>query len=168
MEYRHEEANKKSLCGNIVRAIAEDKNGRLWIGSNAGLSLKTNENDQFTNFQYQENSAKSLSKGEINAISVDDEGNRLWLGTGSGLDIFNTRTGEITNISYDKRNVQGLAGRTVMTVYNDHQGIYWIGTAQGGISKYDKNLNLFNLVQSIPFDAEGLPSSIVSLSVITK
>jgi ligand-binding sensor domain-containing protein len=157
----HDDANNNSLCSNIVRAITEDKKGRIWIGTSKGLSMKNHDRNGFTNFQYHENAIHSISKGDVNSLSTDDDG-RLWIGTSSGLDILNTKTGEIINIAYDKRNVQGLAGRNVNTIYNDHQGIYWVGTMQGGISKYDKNLNLFNLVQSMPFDAEGLPSPLVT------
>ncbi len=33
-------------------------------------------------------------------------------------------------------------------LYIDEKGIYWVGSFQGGVSKYDKNLAFFNLVQS--------------------
>lgn len=41
-------------------------------------------------------------------------------------------------------------------------GIIWLGTYQGGVSKFDPNLALFNLKHSSPFDPKGLSSPIVT------
>jgi signal transduction histidine kinase/ligand-binding sensor domain-containing protein/DNA-binding response OmpR family regulator len=163
----HDEANKASLTGNVVKTIMEDNKGRLWVGTTNGISMKTRSSDGFINYRHVDNAPNTISKGEVNSIALDDIG-RLWIGTTNGLDIFDTETGNISNIGYDKRNVQGLADRSILTVYNDHQGIFWLGTLTGGVSKYDKNLNLFNLAQSMPFDTEGLPSSQVSCFEVSR
>lgn len=159
--FTHDEANGHSLDANIVQAIREDNKGRLWIGTSRGLSMLTRGSNRFDNYRHNSNSVNTISKGEINSIEVDDAG-RLWIGSNGGLDIFDVESGKISSISYNQRNVQGLPDRNVMAVYNDHQGIFWIGTFQGGVCKFDKNLNLFNLVRSRPFDADGLPAPITS------
>jgi signal transduction histidine kinase/ligand-binding sensor domain-containing protein/DNA-binding response OmpR family regulator len=157
IRYLHDSRDPLSLAGNLVNAIAEDKSGNIWIGTTEGLSeLKPGQNGFLS---YRQN-GQGLSSNFINSIAVDD--NNLWLGTDEGLDIFNTRSGEVRSFHYDVRNLHSLTAKSVHSVYIDKQGIYWLGTVRGGVNKYDKNLNLFNLVQSNVFDEKGLPAPIVT------
>lgn len=90
------------------------------------------------------------------------EDNHLWIGTSNGLDILNIRTGDISHLKSDLRNVQSLSYNGIVSLYIDKEGIYWVGTYQGGINKYDKNLNLFHVVQGNPLDEYGLHARIVN------
>src|SRR5690606_20772171 len=96
----------------------------------------------------------------INTIAVD--GDRLWLGTSEGLHIMHVTTGRLNTLAYNSRQIHGLTASHIRYVYIDNQGIYWIGTAGGGMNKYDKNLNLFNLVRSNVFDSKGLNVPIIN------
>ena len=63
-----------------VRALAEDHNGRIWIGSDQGLTLFDRGRFVFTL-----NVANSdLPGNQIRALLVD-RGNRLWVATNAGL-----------------------------------------------------------------------------------
>ena len=41
-------------------------------------------------------------------------------------------------------------------------GIYWIGTIQGGVNKYDTNLAFFNHLRFNPLDVNGFSAGAVS------
>jgi signal transduction histidine kinase/ligand-binding sensor domain-containing protein/DNA-binding response OmpR family regulator len=159
-QFFHSNTDPSSLAGNFVNAIAEDKIGNLWVGSDNGLSLLPKGKSSFINYKNNNGSSRSLTSSPITSIAVD--GDKLWLGTSEGLDIFDTKTGDISNYRQNYRDIYSLTAKIVRCIYIDKQGIYWLGTIGGGVDKYDRNLNLFNLVKSNVFDEKGLNSPIVT------
>ncbi len=141
--YENNKTDPFSLRGNKVRAIAEDKWGNMWVGTSTGLSRLKQDESGFIHYPY-------LSGTEINCIAADDQG-LLWIGSFNGLYIYNIQADTYTIFTHENRNHQSLSSQYVRCIYLDKQGIYWVGTYQGGICKYDKNLNLFNLTLSSSF-----------------
>ncbi len=158
-QFVHSSQDPTSLSDNQVNAIAEDYRGNIWIGTNEGLSMLKPATKGFINYKQGYNNAKTISN-IINSIVVD--GYKLWLGTEGGLEVLDTKTGEVSKFQFDYRNIHSLTAKAVRCVYRDKQGIYWLGMGGGGIDKYDKNLNLFNLIRSNVFDEKGLNASIVT------
>ncbi|HET7896082.1 MAG TPA: two-component regulator propeller domain-containing protein, partial [Flavisolibacter sp.] len=152
-------ADPSSLAGNIVNSLAEDKQGNIWVGTNNGLSRLRPGEKCFVTYR-QEDKANSISSNFINSIAVD--GNKLWLATSQGLNIFDTQTGAVEKYAFNYRNMHSLSAPAVRCIYIDRQGIYWLGMIAGGVDKYDKNLNLFNYVQSNLFDEKGLNAPVVT------
>ncbi|OLY94455.1 Signal transduction histidine kinase [Cnuella takakiae] len=148
------------LAGNQVNAITEDSSGNIWIGTSTGLSMQRPGSAVFTNYRLDSNLTNGYNGNSINAIAVD--GDKLWIGNSTGLDIFQPRTGSITRLRQNVRDIHSLNTSSVRYITIDKQGIYWLGTTGGGVNKYDKNLNLFNLVRSNQFDPLGLNTSVVT------
>ena len=160
LSFLHSNEDQASLCGDNINAIAQDKTGNLWIGTDGGLSMLAPGSNQFVNFRHDEKNSRTLSNSLVNSIAVD--GDRLWIGTADGLNIIDSRTNEISKFTPDHRNIHSLSANSVKCIYIDKQGIYWLGTINGGINKYDKNLNLFNYVRSNVFDDKGLNAPMVT------
>lgn len=158
--FLHSDADASSLSGNNVNTIAEDKKGDIWIGTHTGLSQLKKGTHSFINYRQSQDINNTLSNNLINSIAVD--GDNLWIGAEVGLNILNTTTGQIRNLRFDYRNIHSLTSKSVRYVYIDKQGIYWLGLPGGGVNKYDKNLNLFNYVQSNVYDENGLHAPIVT------
>ena len=159
-EFLHAGQNPASLSNNNINAIAEDQKGNIWIGTSDGLNMLQPGSNGFITYRQSSDSLRSLSDNFINSIAVD--GDKLWLGTSEGLDIMDTKTGIIKKFSLNYRNMHSLSAKSVQNIYIDRQGIYWVGTIRGGVDKFDKNINLFNYVQSNVFDEKGLNASIVT------
>lgn len=159
--YINNPADARSLCGNNIADVIQDKKGCIWIGTQQGLSMLAAGGEGFINYRHSETNPATISNDVIHSIAMDNN-EKLWIGTERGLNILDTRTGEITRHIYDYRNVHGLTSEGIRSVYVDNKGIYWLGTISGGIDKYDKNLNLFNLILSNPFDKAGLNAPIVT------
>ncbi|MFT3676001.1 MAG: two-component regulator propeller domain-containing protein [Chitinophagaceae bacterium] len=70
----------KSIAGNIVVDIKEDKNGVIWISTFTGLSAIDPASLSIRNY----NSNNGLINNNVSALAIDND-NRLWMGTGSGL-----------------------------------------------------------------------------------
>jgi signal transduction histidine kinase/ligand-binding sensor domain-containing protein/DNA-binding response OmpR family regulator len=145
--------------GNQVNVITEDGAGNIWVGSNNGLSRQQPGSDVFTDYPRTPVNGSVPNGTAISTIAVD--GNRLWLGTAAGLEIINVQTGESREFRLDYRNIHSLTASGIRHIYIDNRGIYWVGTLGGGVNKYDRNLNLFNLVRSNIYDPQGLNAPVV-------
>ncbi|MEJ8843338.1 two-component regulator propeller domain-containing protein [Lacibacter sp. H375] len=156
-----------SLSNNHVLSITEDKAGNIWIGTNDGLNILNGNGKEFTRFKHIEGTRQTINSNVIYSL-VTDESSKLWIGTSKGLNILDTKTKHFTGYTFDPRNKNGLSSNSIRCAYVAKEGICWIGTFLGGVSKYDKNLTLFNLVQSNPFDKQGLNSPIVTSFAETK
>lgn len=146
-QFVHDDANTSSLISNKIRAIAEDKWGNIWVGTTDGLCMLKPDETGFVIYRRHAGDDGSLSNDFINCIITDDEG-LLWIGTNEGLNVFDPKQQKFTAYVPDDNNIHSITAKTVRCAYFDKQGIYWFGTFRGGINKYDKNLNLFNLIPS--------------------
>lgn len=159
-EFLHSDQDPLSLSGNFVRAVTEDNDGNIWVGTDGGVSMLKKGTTQFVNYGAGKEPSRSLSSPIIFSIGIDGE--RLWIATETALDILNTKTGFVERHTSDHRNVHSLTARSIRCIYIDKQGTCWLGTNGGGVNKYDKNLNLFNFAKSDVFDKNGLNSPVVS------
>ncbi|MCG2616232.1 ATP-binding protein [Terrimonas sp. NA20] len=150
--------NTGSISDNIIKAILQDQRGDLWIGTNdGGLNKFIASDSSFVRYMHADADPYSIRSNRIYCLAADPEG-KLWVGTENGLDIFDPQTGRAQRVVNDARNKFSLKGKSLRSFYIDTAGIYWVGTFQSGVSKYDKNLTSFALVQSNPFDPSGLSS----------
>jgi signal transduction histidine kinase/ligand-binding sensor domain-containing protein len=105
----------------LCTALAEDREGGLWIGKNTGLAYlkdgKLTQRQDIIGF---------APPYDVSAIHEDRHGT-LWFGTNAGMIRYadNVRTLYTTS--------DGLAGNAVRAILEDRQGTLWIGT-YGGLS----------------------------------
>lgn len=157
--FRHENNNPSSLPDDEINTIAECRH-RIWVGTNDGLSCLSPDLTTFRNFKYNPNDDRTLSGNLIYSIAAS--GSEIWVGAEGGLNIVNTVSGKIQRFNHDDRDKLSLSSKSIRCVYNDPKGIYWVGTYQGGVDKYDKNLTLFDSRQNNAYDPAGLNAPFVS------
>ncbi|MEO7300590.1 MAG: two-component regulator propeller domain-containing protein [Verrucomicrobiota bacterium] len=145
---------KEGLSANIVRAIADDSAGNLWIGTEGG-GLNRFRDGKFVSFRQ----ASGFPSDNISCLHVDAEG-VLWVGTfGSGLVRF--KENKWTHYTVD----QGLISNGIGYIIEDKQNCLWIGTYTGLMRIRKKALNDFaeKKIRFIPCrsfgERDGLPSS---------
>ncbi|MFN8256286.1 MAG: two-component regulator propeller domain-containing protein [Bacteroidales bacterium] len=124
--FRHDEKNSNSLGGTYVGSVYADDEGIIWIGMVEGLDRFDPTTGVFIHFRHNPNDPGSLSGG-VNPILRDSKG-RLWVGTGKGLDRLDEKTGKFIHYRNEPGNPKSLSSNTVVTIYEDHQGVIWIGT----------------------------------------
>ncbi len=107
----------------FVRALYEDDNGGLWIGSEKHGVKYWYENQ----IRYY-NTDNGLSNNRIHAIKEDQEGN-IWVGSADGLN--RIRTDGSIDIY---REAEGLGVNTIHCIYLSNDGVLCVGTAGGGLS----------------------------------
>lgn len=157
--FRHKKNDPSSIPGDAINTIAEFQH-KIWIGTNDGLSTLSADLTAFTNFRYSPDDDSTLSGNLIYSIASD--GNKIWVGTEGGLDILDPITGRVKRYNHDDRDKFSVSSKSIRCIYKDPDGIYWLGTYQGGVDKYDKNLTLFNSKQNNAYDPAGLSAPFVS------
>ncbi|GHE35291.1 two-component regulator propeller domain-containing protein [Sphingobacterium griseoflavum] len=137
------EQNTSNANAFEITAITEDTRGRIWAGSGNGLFYLDQDGAVFTRFNHS-NGKMGADNRMVYALAVDDKGG-LWVGTDNGLDVIDTDDFTVRTFLPKPMDIRSLSHKSIRSIHVDPYGIYWVGTFQGGLSKYDTNLSQFNL-----------------------
>ncbi len=159
INFRHNSNDPSGIPDDGVNTIAEYQH-RLWIGTNNGLSALSPDLKTFRTFKYNPKDDNTLSGNLIYSIAAN--GDNIWVGTEGGLDILDPVAGKVKRYNHDERNKFSVSSKSIRCIYNDPDGIYWLGTYQGGVDKYDRNLTLFDSKENNAYDPHGLNAPFVS------
>jgi len=112
-----------------VRALLEDENGNLWIGTaNQGILKLDRERKHAFQYRNDPTNPQSLSSNQVVALYEDREGN-IWVGTtGGGVNRFSSRPLPFTRYRHEPGNPNSLDSDYTSAVYEDSQGSLWIGS----------------------------------------
>ena len=147
-----------ALSDPRVRAIREDQDGTLWIGTNrGGLNRLDPNTGRITVFRHDPNDPGSLSHDRVLAV-LEDDSHRLWVATSDGLDLFDRESGSFVRYGHDADNPSSLRDSDVMSLYQDHGGVLWVGTRKGGASHWNPRSWLFGHYFSDAFRATQVSS----------
>jgi ligand-binding sensor domain-containing protein len=111
---------KDGMASNYIFCISEDEHHRLWIGTNNGLSI-------YDGLKFENHfPGKDSSLIHVQAIA----GN--WLATNDGLYRFDGKSFSLFSKCFSHMNV--------LSVFRDHSGIIWAGSAEHGLARisYDQ------------------------------
>ena len=133
--YLHLPEDENSLGNNDVLSIEEDHKGRIWVGTENGVSIYREETQDFIRFFHNPEDTTSLSANAVLTVNTDREG-RIWLGTwAGGMNLFIPH-GEQLEQSTFKRipliNKDGLK-ESVWEIFQDSEGRFWICTHFSGL-----------------------------------
>ncbi|MHB8259956.1 MAG: two-component regulator propeller domain-containing protein [Bacteroidia bacterium] len=125
---------KESLIDNNVSCMAEDKVGKLWIGTQSGLSIF--DDNKFTNYWAE------TDYQNIFSIYHDSKGTH-YMGTGSGLVVFG-ENGKKEPVEVVNK-LKAAADLAIYSITEDKFQNLWLATANYGLIKYDrKSAELIN------------------------
>ncbi|MBZ0244201.1 MAG: hypothetical protein K8F24_13355, partial [Bacteroidales bacterium] len=130
---------EKGLSQNTVNCILQDSDGFMWFGTWDGL----NRYDGYEFLIY--NKEHGLSNENIR--SIHQKGDTLWIGTEEGLSLMEMSTNRITNFLSDESDSTSLTNNWINHVYEDHNGVIWISTANG-LSSYQSATKSFDQIFS--------------------
>ena len=166
--FHHEANNPESLINDTVSVILIDSQGILWIGTYGGLDKMDPKKNTFIHYRNNAADPGSISHNVIQAIYEDRQGT-LWIGTGTpfleddrsgpekgGLNRMNIKTGKFTRYMHDPGNIHSLANNKMKAIFEDDQGVLWIGTAGNTLHKMDRQQGTFERIVYDPTDPEKL------------
>ncbi len=128
------------LPGHHINTIFQDRDDRIWIGSNSGLHLFDHSTGRFTTFQHIPDDPLSLSSNTVHSIYQDRSGS-IWVGTYFGLNRME-EAGEFTWFHYNPEDPATIAHNVVRDITEDLNGRLTIATL-GGISVFQPQTENF-------------------------
>ena len=111
------------LAGNYVSAIAVDKEGNKWFGTDMGVSKF--DGNTWTTYT----TSDGLVCNHVISIAIDHEGN-LWFGTSEGVSNFDG------NVWKNYMNSDGISLNNVYRIAGDKKGNMWFLMGEN-VSKFD-------------------------------
>jgi signal transduction histidine kinase/ligand-binding sensor domain-containing protein len=117
-----------------IYSMLESRDGTLWLASaGAGLLKLDREHKQIISYRNDPSDDESLASNDVTSIFQDKEGNIWTTFQEVEPNHFSERQEAFENFTYQRGS---LANPLVTTVYEDHDGILWIGT-MGGLNRID-------------------------------
>ena len=130
-----------------IQSAIQGADGLLWFATR-GTGLFSYDVDANTVVRYQHDPSdeRSLISNDVTVVFEDSRGT-LWVGTaGDGLHTMDRNTGLFTRYQTDLSNPNQLSrpyqnddpeAGFVSEIYEDREGIIWIGAIQGGFLRFD-------------------------------
>ena len=112
-----------------ARAMYEDEDGTLWIGTTAGGLLKLGrDRTRFRRYRNDPGDPDSLSSDQINSLFEDRERN-MWVGTTGGwVNRFSLRPLPFRRYKHAAGNPNSLDSNYASAVFQDSRGMIWVGS----------------------------------------
>lgn len=96
--------------------------------------------------------------GDILSLLQDSQG-FMWFGTGDGLYKYDGYG--LTPFKRDRLDSTSLGNNLIFSLYEDRSGTLWIGTAGGGLNRFDREKEEFTRFVRNPNDTHSLNSNVV-------
>jgi signal transduction histidine kinase/ligand-binding sensor domain-containing protein/DNA-binding response OmpR family regulator len=175
--FKHDPNNRNSLSGNRVYGIAADEYGGIWVATlTSGLNRihfeSTGDSNgkaraQFTHFRYRPGDPGSLADDNIWTMIIDSR-NHLWAGTVSAgldmLDLNKIETGQVEfqHFQHQPDNPHSLSSNSIKSIYEDQEGVLWVGTEFKGLNRFNEERQEFDFWQFDQTSPQSLSHNHVS------
>jgi signal transduction histidine kinase/ligand-binding sensor domain-containing protein len=148
--------------GNVLFALAEDKNGLIWIGdrNSEGVSIFNKKTGKFTYCQSEELNPYSLNTNKINCIYQDKTGS-MWVGAIVGVNKYSPGKSKFSRYFSNPSLPDKLSFNNVLCFAESKTGDIWIGTDGGGLNKLDRKTGKFSNYKDDPSNRNSLSSNAV-------
>ena len=120
----------------VINYRLMDGGGREWLGTGNGVYLRKKGATMFVQFNLLKQPGANYSSNEVSRI-VEGPKNGIWFLTNNGLFQYDPTSDKPIRRGYDKALGDIFVTQDVNSLYEDSAGTVWVGTWQGGLSKYD-------------------------------
>jgi len=135
--------NNNPSARNIVRGIAEDAKGNLYLGTDFGMEYFNRAKGTYTLYKHDAKNKNTLSNNYVLTVLISKKTGLLWVGTySSGLDCFDPKTQRFTHYPKGKGANQ-IDGKGIYALMEDRHGNIWFGPEDGGVYEYEQSTKKF-------------------------
>jgi len=165
LQFRHLTA-EDGLSHSWVRAILQDNQGYIWLGTAAGLNRY--DGYSFRVYRHERGKFNTLLNGSINCLLQDSEG-RLWIGHEAGLSLYRPLTDDFVNFSSSASAEPGVVvirglGTTIRCIVQDSSGGLWLAS-DAGLSLFHPDTHRLDTYRHDPRNTNSLGSNDVRFIV---
>lgn len=128
-----------------ARALAQDGDGMLWIGTQDGLNRYDGQDIRV--FRRDPSRSDSLADNHVTALAVDAQG-ELWIGTqGGGLSLHDADDSSFLNFPVAPGRDDALAAVPVHAIAPASDGRLWIASGRGHLQRMDTAHRRFEAIR---------------------
>ena len=162
VKFTHSISNPSGLINNSIRKIITDKAGKIWIGTQEGLSIIDPVSKSIHSYQHDAGNKKSLSQNSIHSLFEDANGS-VWAGTYfGGVNITYSYTTSFTSLQ-NSENRSSISNNVISSVTEDEKHNLWIGTEGGGLNYFNRASGLFTVYKNILNDPASIGSNLIKV-----
>lgn len=121
-----------------------------------GKSIAQYENIKFSSLTVND----GLSEDNVSCVLQDSKG-FMWFGTESGLNRYDGYDFKI--YIYNPNKIGTISSNNITRLYEDREGVLWVGTFDGGLNRYDPNLDKFTVYKNNPLDSNTISGNAIRL-----
>ena len=135
-----------------IARLYKDSQGNFWVFSFNGIYKRNKNSTAFTHYDL-----SKMHEGHAASNTVtkyfESKKNGLWMTTDHGLFLYNNKNNKIERHGYDNKKGDVFISQDINSFYEDQNGIAWVGTWQGGLSRYDvktKKIKTYTRTDGLP------------------
>jgi ligand-binding sensor domain-containing protein/signal transduction histidine kinase len=149
--FKNDPDDSFSLSHNYVFSIFTDREGIVWAASRKGVNRFDSRTERFIHYQHDPKNKNSLVGNDVSYISETPTGN-LWVSSwAAGFTYIDKKKSRL--IQYSQKNLPGLSSVRIVSVYEDDEGLLWVGSLDGGLDIFKtKDGIVSQRVESLPHD----------------
>ncbi len=135
-----------------ISCFLTDSKQNKWLGSNNGLYRKSSNSEKYKRYDLSKLEGADASSNEITRI-FESPKHGLWLLTNNGLFLYKYDSDKIERHGYDKAKGDIFLTQDINSLYEDSSGTAWVGTWQGGLSKYsveERKIKTYSWNEGLP------------------
>ncbi len=131
----------------------KDSRQNEWLCTLTGLYKKSRGAHIFSKYDLSKIEGSDASSNQITK-AYESKKHGLWLTTDNGLFLYNYNNDKIERHGFDKTTGDVFVTQDINSFYEDRNGIAWVGSWQGGLSRYNvETRKIFSYTRN-----DGLPS----------
>lgn len=159
----HNDNDPYSLSSNAAYQAVEDKLGNIWVATYGGgvNVVRQDKNGRYIALHYKNVMSRYPHNAhrKVRTIALAKDG-KVWAGSTDGILIMQIRNEKITieELQVPERLQDGLMSYDIVNLQADKQGVMWVGTNSGGLSRTDGHDDQGNWKFKNYGIADGLPS----------
>jgi ligand-binding sensor domain-containing protein/serine phosphatase RsbU (regulator of sigma subunit) len=119
-----------------INTITEDSFGRIWLGTDLGFFLVSENGTVIGRLSGIRSGNKELHISSVNSI-IEDHSDIIWMGTYEGLLKIDLKKKKFKIIDNSENSYPQLSSNNILSVYKDEKGLLWIGTWGFGLNVID-------------------------------
>lgn len=128
--------DESQLTDGTVRAIAQDPEGKIWVGTEKGINVINPQTDKIVRIQQDFVNSKSLNDNAIYCIVPDMSGN-MWIGTYfGGINLVKDEHSKFNWLAPGYKEYD-LRGKAIRRIVEPEPGTLWLATEDGSVNILD-------------------------------
>ncbi len=141
--YQNNINDSGSVIDNVFNQIMIDSKGRLLAATTIGVCFYDAVHENFSLI-------KNTANMQVSCMFEDHSGNYLFASPQEGLIILSKDFSLIRKIKNNNKDTNSIGTNKIWQIYEDNDGIIWIGTLREGIYSYNLNKNKIKKYSNAP------------------